>query len=146
MMVSSILKFQSTPTEGNRIYALLLVLPSLTTHYYSAVLSHLCSEMEMAFHPQWASFHNAKKSSQRGSLATARLCAIPTDWDKKKNSAVLWPCQLTAHPWEISRSPPGTKIVKFTTPPALSTRVDWWHAAFFSSGDEVCHQTGGSEL
>lgn len=85
MMVSLIiLKFQSILGEGNRISASLLVLPSLTTHYYAAVLSHLCSEMEMAFHPRWASLHNAKKAFQRGSLDMARLCAITMDWDKKK--------------------------------------------------------------
>lgn len=62
MMVSLIiLKFQSILAEGNRNSASLLVLPSLTTHYYAAVLSHLCSDMEMAFHPRWAPFHNAKK-------------------------------------------------------------------------------------
>lgn len=85
MVVSLIiLKFQSILAEGNRISASLLALPSLTTHYYAAVLSHLCSEMEMAFHPRWASFHNAKKAFQRGSLTIARLCAITMDWDKKK--------------------------------------------------------------
>lgn len=155
MMVSLIiLKFQSTLAEGNRISASLLVLPSLTTHYYAAVLSHLCSEVEMAFHPRWASFHNAKKAFQRGSLDMSKLCAVTMDWDKKKrdmgggkkNSAEMWPWQLTARPWEISPSPSGTKIVQFTTPPALSTEVDWWHAAFFSFRDEVCHQTGGSEM
>ena len=144
MMVSSILKFQSTPAEDNGISASLLVLPSLTTHYYSAILSHLCSEMEMAFRPRWASFHNAKISKRLISYCQA-LC-YTDGLRQKRYSAELWPRQRTSHPWEVSQSPPGTKIVKFTTPPALSTRVNWWHAAFFSSGDEVCHQTGGSEL
>lgn len=85
--------------------------------------------MEMAFHPQWTSFHNAKKSFQRGSLTTSRLCV--NNGLRQKTLPEPQPYLFTACPWEISLSPPGTRIVKFTSPPALSTRPDWWLTAFF---------------
>lgn len=84
--------------------------------------------MERTFHPPWTSFHNAK-SFQRGFLATASLLANPGQRPRTRPERL--PYQLTAHPGEIFRSPPGTRTVKFMVPPALSTRVDWWHTAFF---------------
>lgn len=158
MIVSLIiLKFQSIFVEDNRISASLLALPSLTTHYYAVVLFSSLFRNGDGILSTVSFFPHAKKAFQRGSLTIARLWAITMGWDKKerdtgererkrKISAEMWPYQLTVRPWEISWSPSGTKIVQFTSPPALSTGVDWWHAAFFSFRDEVCHQTGGSEL
>lgn len=111
-------KFQSTPLYFS-------VLPTCTDTLYGAMFSCSLPKVKPFLYDKEVILKNLASQPLQDAV-------VPLGWDTHVRMHAHTQTHihiLTHHPWEISQSPPGTRRVKFTTPPSLS--LEWIDGMLF---------------